>query len=152
MASVDPAMGASVNAARWAIDRPRHPAVNAAMRGCLPRMVQGRAIISVVALYALVLQAVLGGLGPLPSAPVGAVICAEHDGSTGPGDHGPACQHHACCTMAQAVQLLHPLLWAFAAVAWAPARVTSAPWRDAGAVQARAPPDPSVSPRGPPTA
>ena len=55
MASVDPAMGASVNAARWAIDRPRHPAVNAAMRGCLPRMVQGRAIISVVALYALVL-------------------------------------------------------------------------------------------------
>jgi hypothetical protein len=114
-------------------------------------MVHGRAIIAVIALYALVLQAVLGGLVPLPSVPVGGVICAEHDGSTVPGDHGPACQHHACCTTAQAAQLLHPILLAFAAVAWAPARVASAPWRDAGAVQARAPPDQSVSPRGPPT-
>ena len=122
------------------------------MRGCLPRMVHGRAIIAVIALYALVLQVVLSGLIPLPSVPVGGAICAEHDDSTMPGDHGPACQHLACCTTAQAAQLLLPVLLAFAAVAWPPPRLASAPWRDAVAVQARAPPNQSVSPRGPPTA
>lgn len=120
------------------------------MRECLPRTVQGRAVIAVIALYALFLQAFLGGLVPLPSIPVGGVICAEHDGSTVPSDHGPACQHHTCCTAVQAAQLLQPLLSAFATVAWAPTRVASAQWRDAGTVRARAPPDQSVSPRGPP--
>ena len=120
------------------------------MRGCLPQTVQGRAIIAVIALYALVLQAFLGGLAPLPAAPLGGVICAEHDSSSVPGDHGPACNQHACCTAAQAAQLLHPLLSAFATIAWAPPRAVPAPWRDAGTAQARAPPDQSVSPRGPP--
>ncbi|MBB2965061.1 hypothetical protein [Methylobacterium sp. R2-1] len=103
-----------------------------------------------IALYALALQAFLGGLAPLPAAPLGAVICAEHGGSSAPDDHGPACQHHACCTAAQAAQWLHLILSVFATVAWAPPRVTLAPLRDAGMVQARAPPDHSVSPRGPP--
>ncbi|WP_454104135.1 hypothetical protein [Methylorubrum extorquens] len=113
-------------------------------------MVQGRAIIGVIALYALVLQAFLSGLAPLPALPLGGVICAEHDGSSVPGDQVPACQHHACCTAAQAAQLLHQTLSAFATVAWASPRAASVPWRDAGMVQARAPPDQSASPRGPP--
>ncbi|WP_341872680.1 hypothetical protein [Methylorubrum extorquens] len=104
-----------------------------------------------IALYALVLQAFLGGLAPLPVVPLGGVICAEHERSTLTSDHGSACQHHACCTAAQAAQLLQPLLLAFATVAWAPSHLVSASWSDAGTVRARAPPDHSVSPRGPPT-
>jgi hypothetical protein len=122
------------------------------MRGCLPETVQGRAIIAVIALYALVLQAFLGGLVPLPSGPVGNVICAEHGDAGAPSDQGPACHQHACCAAAQAAQPLPPLLSAFATVAWSPLRVSDAAWRDAGPVQARAPPDRSVSPRGPPAA
>lgn len=122
------------------------------MRGCLPRTVQGRAIIAVIALYALALQAFFGGLAPLPAAPFGGVICAEHSGSSAPGDQAPACHQHACCTAAQAAQLLHPLQSTFAVVAWVPIVVASAPWCDGGTVQARAPPDQSVSPRGPPAA
>lgn len=122
------------------------------MLGCLPRTVQGRAIIAVIALYALVLQAFLGGLVPLPAPPLGGVICAEHSGSSAPDDQAPACHQHACCTAAQAAHLLHPLLSVFATVAWASPWVVPAPWRDAGTAQARAPPDQSVSPRGPPTA
>ncbi|GAB6970584.1 hypothetical protein JCM16408A_13320 [Methylobacterium phyllosphaerae] len=120
------------------------------MRGCLPRTVQGRAIIAMIALYALVLQAFLGGLVALPAAPLGSVICAEHDGSSSSGDQGPACHQHACCTAVQAVQLIHPMLTVFATVAWAPPQVAPVAWRDAGMVQARAPPQQSVSPRGPP--
>ena len=120
------------------------------MRGCLPRTVQGRAIIGVVALYALLLQAFLGGLAPAMPLPVGGVICAEHDGSSVPDRHGPACHHHACCTAAQAAKLLDPLLSASASVQWVPIRVASFLWRDAGPVRARAPPGQSVSPRGPP--
>ncbi|WP_245421723.1 hypothetical protein [Methylobacterium sp. B4] len=105
-----------------------------------------------IALYALALQAFLGGLAPLPAAPLGAVICAEHDGLSVPGDHGPACQHHSCCTAAQAAQLFHKHQSPFAVVAWIPTVVASVSWRDGGTVQARAPPDQSVSPRGPPAA
>lgn len=122
------------------------------MRGCLPRTVHGRAIISVVALYALLLQAFLGGLVARPLAPVGNEVCAEHIGVSLPREHAPACLHNACCTVAHANELFHPLLEVFATVAWASSvRVSVIPWRDAGSVQARAPPDQSVSPRGPPT-
>lgn len=121
------------------------------MRGCLPRTVQGRAIIAVVALYALLLQAFLGGLAPVSPVSAGGVICAEHGDSAVPGDHGPACHQHACCVAAQAAKLLDQLTLAFATVDWVSVRVSSVPRREAGILQARAPPDQSVSPRGPPT-
>ncbi|MEA1833445.1 DUF2946 family protein [Methylobacterium durans] len=103
-----------------------------------------------IALYALLLQAFLGGLAPLAPVLSGDVICA-HDGTGAPGDGGPACHQHACCTLAQAMHGL-PAVSDFATVLWSPASVAPAPWRAAGPIRARAPPDPSVGPRGPPAA
>ncbi|GEP03280.1 hypothetical protein [Methylobacterium oxalidis] len=118
------------------------------MRGSLPLPVHGRAVIAVIALYALLIQAFLGGLAPIALGPSGGEICA-HDGT--PGDDGAACHQHACCTLAQAVQLLAPHLSVFAVVLWEQGAAAPAPWRAAETVRARAPPDQSVSPRGPPT-
>jgi hypothetical protein len=120
------------------------------MRRCLPRMVQSRAIIGVIALYALLLQAFLGGLVPPVSVSADPEICARHDASGAPGDHGSACRHHVCCTAVQGAGWLPPLPAGYATVNWIPVQVASAVWREAGPVQARAPPDRSVSPRGPP--
>ncbi|WP_132251282.1 hypothetical protein [Methylobacterium segetis] len=120
------------------------------MRGNLPLTARGRAIIGVIALYALLLQAFLGGLAPLPPAALTDAICA-HDGSGSPEGGAALCHPHACCTLAQAAELLPPGASAFAAVLWSPGIAAPAPWRAADLIRARAPPDPSVSPRGPPT-
>ncbi|MGU3539163.1 hypothetical protein [Methylobacterium sp. A54F] len=105
-----------------------------------------------IALYALLLQVFLQGplaaLSVLPAP--GAVICAEHDGGAPPAHQGLACGHHACCTPAAAAGLLHPLPAASAPVAWPAPRVAAVAWRSADARGARAPPDRSASPRGPP--
>ncbi|WP_238178599.1 hypothetical protein [Methylobacterium dankookense] len=113
-------------------------------------MVQSRAIIGVIALYALLLQAFLGGLSPSVSTPAGPEICARHDAASVPVDHESACRQHVCCTAMQGAGWLLPLPTAFATVTWAPVQVASAAWREAGPVRARAPPDRSVGPRGPP--
>lgn len=119
------------------------------MRRCLPQLVHGRAVITVIALYALCLHAFLGALAPIQLAmPVG-VICAEHADAGAPAGKSLPCQH-PCCTAPQAAQLLPVLTLAFAALTW-PASTATPPVRHAAATIApRAPPDRSVSPRGPP--
>lgn len=122
------------------------------MRQRPPRFVNGRAIIGVIALYALVLQAFLTALAPIAPALARNVLCAEHvEGAGSSGDQGPAC-HHACCVQAQAPQLgLPPTLAAAAAAIW-PRVAQVTPWPPAEKARARAPPDPAVGPRGPPAA
>ncbi|SFK38101.1 hypothetical protein [Methylorubrum salsuginis] len=117
-----------------------------------PRFVTGRAIIGVIALYALVLQAFLGALAPISPAMAGDVLCAEHGVGAGtPDDPAPAC-HHACCIQAQAPQLgLPPTPIAVAVAEW-PQAAAVTPWPPTEHARARAPPDPAVGPRGPPAA
>ncbi|MEE7491224.1 hypothetical protein ACU4GR_18770 [Methylobacterium oryzae CBMB20] len=109
-----------------------------------------RAVIAVLALYALLLKAFLGGLMPLPTAIDG--LCAQHsEASAIPGapvPHG----HGDCCAAAQiAGPALPPRPSAIgvrraAVVNPHPAGLLT------GSVGARAPPGTIASPRGPPTA
>ncbi len=123
------------------------------MRQRPPRFVTGRAIIGVIALYALVLQAFLTALAPVAPAFAREILCTEHGiGAGSPDDQGPACRHHACCVQAQAPQLgLPPTLAACALAEW-PRVAQVTPWPPAEKARARAPPDPAVGPRGPPAA
>ncbi len=120
------------------------------MRVTLPTRSIGRATITVVALYALCLQVLLGALAPVPAqAAPGAVICHQ-DGADGTPQAVPHCAL-ACCVAAHPIALAAPLLLAFR-FAWddpVPAgRVPPA----ADESPARAPPDIQASPRGPPQA
>ena len=114
------------------------------------RTLHGRAIIGVIALYALVLQAFLTAFVPAPPRVVGGVICAEHGVPDAPDEDGRACAHAACCTQVHALdhQASVP---AASTPAARPPRATRALWRAAETVQARAPPDQGFGPRGPPT-
>jgi len=109
-----------------------------------------RAAIAVLALYALLLQAFLGGLMPLPKTIDG--LCAQHsDGSAVPGaplPHG----HGDCCTAAQATGPALPPRPAAIGVRWAVATNRHSAWPFTDSVGARAPPGTIASPRGPPTA
>jgi hypothetical protein len=115
-----------------------------------------RAVTAVIALYALVLQAVLGGLMPLPSAVDHGVLCLGQAGDEDTGQvQNPAAEHHAhlpCCTVPGAV--LGPILPepSAQAVAWPPRVVTRLAWRFDAPVRARGPPGTFPHPRGPPVA
>lgn len=110
----------------------------------------GRAIIGVIALYALCLQVFLGALAPRPLDASGTAICAEHGGAGAPADDTLPCQQPACCTAMQAAELIGPAPVPFAAIAWPAPKAVSLSWDRVALPGARAPPDQSVSPRGPP--
>lgn len=120
------------------------------MRERPPRPAHTRAIIGVIALYALVLHAFLLALAPVMPAQAGSEICAQH-AEAGTPDDGAGCRHHACCTQAQGVETGSPPEAAFAQLDW-PAVSTPAAWRPEAVTRARAPPDQGTSPRGPPAA
>ncbi len=107
-----------------------------------------RAVIAVAALYALLLQAFLGALAPVPAGLDGvSVLCAEH-AEGAPADKAP-CRAHACCLPAQIPQLAVPP--PVAAVPIRPRRVVEAAVRPpARAALPRAPPEIPPEPRGPP--
>lgn len=113
------------------------------------RSVPGRAIIGVIALYALVLQAFLTVVAPTMPRFEGGVICAEHE-APAPSDNDRHLDcHHACCTQVQAVALPAPDADGFLPAIWPP-RTAPLTHREAGTGNARAPPDQGISPRGPP--
>ena len=121
------------------------------MRGCQPLPAYGRAIIAVIALYALCLQALLVAAMPQPQTlQASGVICPAHDGASVPDDGAPPCAQHACCPAVQLADFVTPVLVAFLAVPWPPARATPDRWTSVALPGARAPPAQSVSPRGPP--
>ncbi|MCJ2089911.1 hypothetical protein MKK88_28565 [Methylobacterium sp. E-005] len=119
------------------------------MRRRLPLTVPGRAILGLVALYALLLQAFLGLAAPIPApAAPGTVLCAEHpvDGS----DHAPIRIHvHSCCTLAQAASVALPVAVSAApALPLAPALHLS--WRPEAELPRTGPPPRAGTARGPP--
>nr|WP_276081544.1 hypothetical protein [Methylobacterium sp. GC_Met_2] len=121
------------------------------MRRRPPRTVQGRAILSVIALYALLFQAFLGLAAPARAfAAPGAVLCAEHP--AGDPDHGPISIHiHACCTLVQAGNLTLPIsVSAVPASAIGP--VVQVVWRPKAELPRTGPPPRSGTARGPPAA
>jgi hypothetical protein len=109
-----------------------------------------RAAIAVLALYAFVLQAFLGGLMPVPAAAEG--LCAQHAaGDAAPGKalpHG----HGDCCTAAQASATALPARAASAVIVWTTAAASCPTWATTDGPRARAPPGGIASPRGPPAA
>ncbi|SDN15044.1 hypothetical protein SAMN05216360_10661 [Methylobacterium phyllostachyos] len=114
-------------------------------------MVEGRAIMGVIALYALLLQAFLGFAAParlLPSPET--VLCADH--VAGEPDTPAVPVHvHACCTLVQAVALTQSdTAWTGVPLpAPAAARLV---WRpEAEILRTGPPPRPSTA-RGPPGA
>ena len=114
------------------------------------RSVSGRAIIGMIALYALVFQAFLTVLAPAEPR-IDGLLCAEHAVTGEPaGDESQACGHRACCIQVQAANLLPPSRVAISLAAWPP-RAAPLPRRSAESIHARAPPDQGISPRGPPT-
>jgi len=137
------------DAARIDACRRRH--LDRAMRRRLPRTVQGRAILAVVALYALLLQSVLGFAAPARAfAAPGAVLCAEHPADD--PDPGPISIHiHACCTLVQAGNLTLPVSVS-AAPASSIAPVVEVVWRPEAELPKAGPPPRPGTARGPPAA
>ena len=133
------------------IDARRRRRLDRRMRRRLPWTVQGRAILSVVALYALLLQAFLGFAVPARAfAAPGAVLCAEHP--AGDPDHGPISIHiHACCTLVQAGNLALPISVS-AAPASSIAPVVQVIWRPEAELPRTGPPPRPGTARGPPAA
>lgn len=122
------------------------------MRRCPTRWDRGRAVIAVIALYALCLQAFLGGLAPIDgmAAPVGGgVICAHQEDA--PAGDPVSCPDHACCLAVHAAQPFAPPPAEAGSAAIRPRRARAAiPWGVAHAPRARAPPGLTARPRGPP--
>ncbi|WP_244507386.1 hypothetical protein [Methylobacterium phyllostachyos] len=109
-----------------------------------------RAAIAVLALYAFVLQAFLGGLMPIPAAADG--LCAQHAASDSTPDRPLTHGHGDCCTVAQATGTALPARAALVSVAWIAGDHGGVAHRAVGQIGPRAPPDRSASPRGPPSA
>ncbi|MBE7246502.1 hypothetical protein ACLBX9_06965 [Methylobacterium sp. A49B] len=123
------------------------------MRRFNDRTARRRAVIAVTALYALLLQAFLIAVYPAaPLAGTDRVICAEHGGGVPADDGSPPCRQHPCCILAQVAQPLAQPPSAPAEEPARPRRMTALPWRPTAPLGPRAPPDPAVSSRGPPTA
>ena len=113
-----------------------------------------RAVIAVTALYALALQAVLGGMTGIRTLDPAHALCLQE---SGPGGHGPEnAPHHgdhlACCTAAQAMPTADVPGPAAISVAWSAPPAVDAPWRPVLAAAPRAPPRVSAGARAPPTA
>ena len=109
-----------------------------------------RAITAVIALYAFVLQAFLGGLMPAPILGDGHVLCLSS--SPASGDPSPDRPHvHAdCCTAVHVAAVALAPGAAAATLAWPRRRVANAAFPREAANGARAPPHSIAHPRGPP--
>lgn len=121
-----------------------------------------RALTAVAALYALVLQALLGGIAALPVAGAPALCAGITDGITdGVGaasgdtakDRFPPPAHHAgCCTTANHVPAAALPSPAALARAWPECGVARADWRGQACRTARPPPFTLAHARAPPAA
>lgn len=122
------------------------------MRALRPTWARVRVVVSVAALYALALQAVLGGVlsagligqkHQLCLQAIDTVVSASAEG--GPAERGPARgggahDHLACCTVAQSVALFGAPMPAASAIAWPERRATGLAWRPEVVAAPRAPP------------
>ncbi|MCJ2047565.1 hypothetical protein MKK58_23920 [Methylobacterium sp. J-078] len=111
-----------------------------------------RAVTAVIALYAFVLNAILGGLVPLPASISHGVLCLGQADDASPAVPDPSHAHHqSCCTVAgPMLQVALPEIDAHAVV-WPPRAVLSRiAWQRKAAHFVRGPPGAIPRPRGPP--
>lgn len=109
-----------------------------------------RAAVALLALYALLLQAFLGGLMPVPAATDG--LCAQHADASAPSGAPVPHDHGDCCTAAQATGPALPPRAPSVGFRWVATADLRPAWPLNRSVGARAPPGTIASPRGPPTA
>ncbi|SFH02459.1 hypothetical protein [Methylobacterium gossipiicola] len=112
-----------------------------------------RAVIAVAALYALVLQGLLGGAIALRTLDATHALCLQASGvSTGdPSGTPPVHVHLSCCTAAVPMATAMPTLDTVAVV-WPLRRAVRTAWRPEIVASPRAPPGVSASARAPPVA
>ncbi|KQP34620.1 hypothetical protein ASF27_03525 [Methylobacterium sp. Leaf102] len=122
------------------------------MQADRPRGASRRAIIAVIALYALCLQAILGTAVPLSPPGVDPALCLHEAGEAGPDAPAPVHVHVSCCTAAQAVASLDLPSLVPTGVVWPSRRRVAVAWRPHAAAQPRAPPERDAQPRAPPVA
>jgi hypothetical protein len=121
--------------------------------GGAPRVLRG--LTAVAALYALVLQALLGGIAALPVAGAPALLCLSGEPASASaakdGLPAPASHHDGCCTAAHhpPAALPPPLS---AAVTWPEREAARADWSGARSRTARPPPFTLAHARAPPAA
>ena len=111
-----------------------------------------RAVIAVIALYALALQAILGGLMAAQTAGPVSIICLHDAGSSEDGSSKPqpAHGHLDCCTAAHTtVSLATPVLTS-TEVVWPPREAVLISWRLEVVTAPRPPPGIVASARAPP--
>jgi hypothetical protein len=86
-----------------------------------------RAAISVIAIYALLLQAFLTASAPAVASPDGTILCVQAGPAQGPAGSTPAGHHHdcPCCILCCAAALCTPAGADSAAIVF-PSRVASA--------------------------
>lgn len=115
-------------------------------------MVQSRAIIGVIALYALLLQAFLAFAAPTLSLDQnGEVLCTEH-GSGAPAHDQADAQCHSCCAVMHIGNLAPPPPSDAVALSWPFQQVARVAWRPEAEVFKTGPPTHAQSARGPPIA
>jgi len=122
------------------------------MHGNRPLGARRRAIIAVIALYALCLQAILGTAVPLALPGQDNGLCLHEAGETGSGTPAPVHVHLACCTAAQAVPGLDLPPVVATDLARPDRGVARVAWRPNATAQPRAPPRPPAHARAPPVA
>ncbi|SFG92026.1 hypothetical protein SAMN05192565_11722 [Methylobacterium gossipiicola] len=122
------------------------------MHGHRPLGARHRAIIAVIALYALCLQAILGTALPLPVPGQDTGLCLHEAGDTGSETPAPIHVHLACCTAAQALPGLDLPPAVVTDLAVPEPRAVRVAWRPHAAAQPRAPPRTQAHARAPPVA
>lgn len=121
------------------------------MRGCLAKTLHGRAIIGVIALYALLLQPFLAAATPAMMPDAAGILCATHDGPAPSGPAVPGRSDHQCCTAAFPGGPVPPPA-ASAVVSRMQAIAVAVSWYPEAAIGRPGPTTHSHSPRGPPAA
>ena len=111
-----------------------------------------RAMTAVVALYALVLQSVLGSAAVTPAASPFDVICLKllDGGAKQPAQPLDHADRHACCTGAVFAATVEPPLADAHLIGWPLRLATRLAWRWNAVAAARPPPSTVASARAPP--
>jgi hypothetical protein len=120
------------------------------MAGGGPSRHRRGAIIGLIALYAVLLQAFLTVSAPGAVLREAGILCLDHEAGH-PADGLPAHRDHACCTLAHGAPAVPPNPVEAVAVP-TPARVTAVVWRPEAAIPRTGPPTHATSARGPPLA
>lgn len=114
-----------------------------------PALPHLRAIIGVVALYALVAQVFLAAATPALRFDQIGVLCADHTAGT-PSDGQPVRHDHPCCMAVHAGTIAPPV--SVSVLNWTPPRSRLVHRRPEAAIPKTGPPVQAQSARGPPLA